>query len=252
MTECRLLFVSSEKSFLVNSLISGIESEGIECICIQPEVNLIDNIKHEVDMILLYAEDTVDDMTDVIVYIKDLCSDDIKTLYLAGSAFAIKTIEDIIPAELIKKEYARPFDVKQMIQDIMLEARVIEERRGQKTVLVVDDDVTFLRFIKKLLMDTYNVIIVKSGIQAIKYLTVNKPDLILMDYDMPVTTGSKVLEMIRTESDLDNIPVFFLTGKADRETVLEVMELKPQGYLLKSMPREEILAAIDNYFDMGR
>ena len=71
----------------------------------------------------------------------------------------------------------------------------------------MDDDITYLKMIRKWLMDKYQVTVVKSGIQAIKYITGHRPDLILMDYDMPVTTGSKVLEMIRSEPDSADIPV---------------------------------------------
>ena len=73
-----------------------------------------------------------------------------------------------------------------------------------------------------------------------------------MDYDMPITTGSKVMEMIRSEPETENIPVIFLTGKADRDTVLDVMVLNPQGYLLKNLSQTEIMAAIDNFFENER
>ena len=88
--------------------------------------------------------------------------------------------------------------------------------------------------------------------QAIKHLGSHTPDLILMDYDMPITTGSKVMEMIRSEPETENIPVIFLTGKADRDTVLDVMVLNPQGYLLKNLSQTEIMAAIDNFFENER
>ena len=50
-------------------------------------------------------------------------------------------------------------------------------------LLVVDDDITFLKMVKKWLMDKYQVTIVKSGMQAIKYIKGHRPDLILLDYD---------------------------------------------------------------------
>ena len=49
------------------------------------------------------------------------------------------------------------------------------------------------------------------------YIADNKPDLILLDYEMPVTSGPQVLEMIRSETKTDTIPVIFLTGKGDRK-----------------------------------
>ena len=77
----------------------------------------------------------------------------------------------------------------------------------------------------------------------------NRPDLILLDYEMPVCDGKQVLEMIRAESEFSNVPVFFLTGKNDRESVLSVSALKPEGYLLKSMPPAQIVQTIDDFFE---
>ena len=81
------------------------------------------------------------------------------------------------------------------------------------------------------------------------YLAENKPDLILLDYEMPVTSGPQVLEMIRNETNVDSIPVIFLTGKGDRESVMKVLELKPDGYLLKSTEKAALLKSIADFFE---
>jgi len=81
------------------------------------------------------------------------------------------------------------------------------------------------------------------------YIADNTPDLILLDYEMPVISGPQVLEMIRSETKVDDIPVIFLTGKGDRESVVKVLALKPDGYLLKSMERPKLIAAIDDFFE---
>ncbi len=65
---------------------------------------------------------------------------------------------------------------------------------------------------------------------------------------MPVCDGRQVLEMIRSEKELADIPVMFLTGRVDKESVSKVISLKPAGYLLKSLPPEKIRKEIDDYF----
>ena len=54
--------------------------------------------------------------------------------------------------------------------------------------------------------------------------------------------------MIREDTEFQNIPIIFLTGKNDAQTVMEVMSLKPDGYLLKSMDAQKLHAAIDDFF----
>ena len=90
---------------------------------------------------------------------------------------------------------------------------------------------------------------VKSGLDAIRSISLNRPDLILLDYEMPICDGKQVLEMIRLEEDYKDIPVIFLTGRVDKETRDKVMELKPAGYISKSMQPEEIKQNIDEYFE---
>ena len=75
-----------------------------------------------------------------------------------------------------------------------------------------------------------------------------KVDLILLDYEMPIVSGKTIFEMIRSEADFASIPVIFLTGQNDKQTIMEVLELKPDGYLLKSMEPAEIIKAVDDFF----
>ena len=117
---------------------------------------------------------------------------------------------------------------------------------------MVDDSGAMLRNVKGWLEDRYQVILANSGAMAIKYLAINRPDLVLLDYEMPVVDGKQVLEMIRSESEFADIPVVFLTSKNDKESVAKVVSLKPEGYLLKTMKPAEIIAYIDDFFEKRR
>jgi CheY-like chemotaxis protein len=106
-----------------------------------------------------------------------------------------------------------------------------------------------LRNLKEWLEDKYQVILANSGAMAIKYLATNRPDLVLLDYEMPVVDGRQVLEMIRTETEFCDVPVIFLTSKNDKESIMKVMALKPEGYLLKSLKPEQIIQEINTFFE---
>ncbi len=122
------------------------------------------------------------------------------------------------------------------------------EKPVRQKILVVDDSDFMRARIVKLLSEHYEVSEVASSVAAIQSITMNKPDLIVLDYEMPVCDGRQTLEMIRNEKNTADIPVVFLTGKGDRESVQKVMALKPEGYLLKSMPDAEVKKYIDNLF----
>lgn len=119
-----------------------------------------------------------------------------------------------------------------------------EETNGKKRILVVDDNGTALRTMKAMLEDTYEVAIAISGAQAMTSIGKKRPDLILLDYEMPVCDGRMTLEMIRADEDLTNIPVVFLTAINDRANIEAVLQLKPAGYFLKPPVKERLLAEL--------
>lgn len=88
-----------------------------------------------------------------------------------------------------------------------------------------------------------------SGLSAIRSITLSRPDLVLLDYEMPVCSGDQILEMIRSEKEFANIPIIFLTSRVDRESVKKVIQHKPQGYLSKSLSPELIKKEVDRFFN---
>ncbi len=122
------------------------------------------------------------------------------------------------------------------------------EAEAKKKILVVDDSATMLHAMKQILDADYEITLAKSGIAAIRCITLDIPDLVMLDYEMPVCDGKQVLGMIRSEEEFKHIPVIFLTGRRDMESVKQVMSLKPDAYLLKDQKLEEIKKCIDEFF----
>lgn len=116
---------------------------------------------------------------------------------------------------------------------------------GRKKILVVDDNATTLRSIKGMLEEKYQITLANSGMKAMTSIGKNRPDAILLDYEMPVCDGRQTLEMIRADEELMDIPVIFLTGVNDREHIEAVLKLRPAGYLLKPAVPDKLIAAIE-------
>ena len=81
------------------------------------------------------------------------------------------------------------------------------ETRPKRKVLVVDDSVTVRQGIRKLLDEDYDVTPAQSGTAALRCMILDKPDLVLLDYEMPVCDGQQVLEMMRSEEVFADIPI---------------------------------------------
>lgn len=193
----------------------------------------------------MYMESEVKVKSQELVYLRDKMVEENIPLFYMGED--VPALQDIIPSHILQEVFERPIDVK-------VAAKTMDEfikkhgRHTKKKILVVDDSGAMLRNVKGWLEDKYQVILANSGAMAIKYLATNRPDLVLLDYEMPVVDGSQVLEMIRTETDFCDVPVIFLTSKNDKESIMKVMELKPEGYLLKSMEPKLIMQEIDDFF----
>ena len=146
----------------------------------------------------------------------------------------------------------RPFDWVDRPVNMGSFCQLVEKTAGhqvnpltQKRILIIDDDPSYAKMVREWIKDIYRVDIVTAGMQAISFLLKlndnEKVDMILLDYEMPVVDGPQVLQMLRQEPATAGIPVIFLTGVGTKEAVGRVMELKPDGYILKTTTRNDLV-----------
>lgn len=118
-----------------------------------------------------------------------------------------------------------------------------------KRVLLIDDSMIQRRIMKVLLKDKYELLMASSGLEGIKIAQKEKPDLILLDYDMPDMSGKETFEWLQDMDVTKDIPVLFLTGVRDKADVEEVLKLRPQGYLLKPVEQNRLFEALQTILD---
>ena len=136
------------------------------------------------------------------------------------------------------------FDLSQILEEVeKLNSKDGENRR--RHILVVDDDVRVLRLLKVHLQD-YDVATAINGKLALKFLENKTTDLILLDYEMPEMNGKEVLQKLQAEKEYADIPVVFLTSMDNREMVMELLALKPAGYILKPTDSQMLLERVEN------
>ncbi|MCR4843098.1 MAG: response regulator [Eubacterium sp.] len=129
----------------------------------------------------------------------------------------------------------------------------IMRRVGDPRILVVDDMVTGLMALKTALNDKFKIIMAKSGMQALAYITKEGlPDLIILDIDMPGMNGFETLEEIQNRFDSD-VPVIFLTALNNKDMVKRCKDMGASDYILKPVNpiyvRERVKSALDKYED---
>ncbi len=248
----KVLLINRGMAFLTNALVSSLKNVGVSAVQVGYEPEQVARFEQGADAFLFFAGESEYFPAKLLLHLKDLCADGTKYLCILGYDKDITEIEEVVPQESIACVFRRPADVKTITEELGALFRKEKQNDKETSILLVDDDVTFLRIMQSWLDEKYSVTSVKSGMQAITFIATHTPDLILLDYNMPVTSGPQVLEMIRSEPASAGIPVVFLTGKNDRESVMNAMALKADGYLLKTLGKESILTAVDGYLAKAR
>lgn len=113
-------------------------------------------------------------------------------------------------------------------------------------VMVIDDDIAILSMMKTMLDKDYKVMPAPSGDKALRLIGKKKPDVILLDYEMPEMNGVQTLGKLREDSGYADIPVIFMTGAKDPAVIESIVSLGVSGYLIKPAKAEEIKKAVSD------
>ena len=240
--------IASAESFIIRGLEMKLSSIDIDAEFCGSEIYKLQQQEDAADLFIAYLDDNITSDTDLLVYLKSVCMQKEKAVALIGSKEEYDIVMKYLSKEMVWQWFERPLDMEKFLAEIKKFMSSFQFDSLKKKLLIVDDDLDYMHMIREWLKDTYKVSMVNSGLQAITWLAKNKVDLILLDYEMPVTSGPQVLEMLRSESDTKDIPVMFLTGKSDRNSIMKVLDLKPTGYLLKSIKRDELHQKLGDYF----
>lgn len=113
-------------------------------------------------------------------------------------------------------------------------------------VLVVDDFSMALKTMKVQLEGEYQVTLAVSGKQALAFLEKHRPDLIFMDVEMPDMDGIETVRRIKENPLWREIPIIFLTGNKEKETISSCMNLGAVDYMIKPMSVPKMQEKIRN------
>ena len=249
MESRKIMLIGEKESFLIRVLMKKITEAGFEPFFAVPKVNAIAAGLEKADLVTYYLDNAEKVKPDIMHYLGDRLSETGKRMILIGEKNDAEETMRYIAGDLILATFIRPLEADKYIKAVTEEITAVNSGINRKSILIIDDDPTFLGMIRGWLKNDYKVAMATSGAQGIQWLGANKADLILLDYEMPVVSGPQVLEMLRSETAFANIPVFFLTGKSDKESVMKVLSLKPQNYLLKSIGREQLLEQLAEFFN---
>lgn len=109
-------------------------------------------------------------------------------------------------------------------------------------ILTVDDSKT-IRMIVKKAFSSYNCDLyeAENGVEGLALAAKEVPDLIILDITMPVMTGIEMLEKLKAEKELKEIPVIMLTAESGKENVMKIVKMGVKDYIVKPFKGEQLV-----------
>lgn len=118
-------------------------------------------------------------------------------------------------------------------------------------ILTVDDSKT-IRMIVARAFKTFacEILEASDGVEGLAIVSREKPDIILLDYTMPVMDGFEMLNKLKADPESKSIPVVMLTAEAGRENVLKIARLGVRDYLVKPFKEDLVVERVGRIIDL--
>jgi chemosensory pili system protein ChpA (sensor histidine kinase/response regulator) len=122
----------------------------------------------------------------------------------------------------------------------------VAEKIEERTIMVVDDSITIRKVTARMLeRNGIHVLLAKDGIDATNQLIDIKPDLMLLDIEMPRMDGFELATYIRNDDRLKDLPIIMITSRTGEKHKEKAMEIGVNQYLGKPYQEEELLENIN-------
>ena len=126
------------------------------------------------------------------------------------------------------------------------------ENNKKKCILIVDDTPTNIQVLVPILnkFGDYDILVANNGRQALEVMRKTKPELVLLDVMMPELNGYETCEIMKSDDDLKDVPVIFLTAKSDIEDLVEAFNVGGSDYITKPFNATELMSRVKTHLKL--
>ena len=153
-------------------------------------------------------------------------------LILDGQAIARRALSTDRPNEIHSQQIVKP-------------TQAPDGRSARRLIMVVDDSVTVRKVTSRLLeRQGFDVVTANDGIDAMEKLATIKPDLMLLDIEMPRMDGFEVATFVRHESQQKQLPIIMITSRTGEKHREHALSLEVNAYMGKPFQEDELMTTI--------
>lgn len=158
-------------------------------------------------------------------------------LILMGVKKKSNVIKPKTPSEILKSVHGTSFNTP------------VKPAKNKK-IIIYEDCATWAAVMKKRLEDEgYNVLIFENAIESVEQVKENKPDLVIMDINIPGISGIQATKMIKSKPYNKELPILILTIENSPQSKMNAMSVGARTFLTKNQPLEDLICAINAYME---
>jgi len=123
---------------------------------------------------------------------------------------------------------------------------------SDKTILIVDDSKLNIQVLSDILKEkSYRIASARSGMMALEFVNMNKPDLMLLDIMMPEIDGFEVCRRLKADPESANIPIIFISGLDKSKDIVKGFKAGAVDYIIKPFQKEVVLARVSTHLKLS-
>lgn len=228
-------FLNVMKVYLEDIADVTLASSGRQAVQLAQEISI--------DVILLDFEMPIMDGIKTLTHLRNLkASINVPVIMLTGRNDRYAVMNSLVMG--IDGYLLKPISKDTLIETVMEAYHKKTEKSNTKIILAIDDDMSYLKHLNSFLKDTYHVVMINSARLALDYLSNHVPDIILLDYKIPLFNGVTLMRLIQQNSLCQNVPFIILSGALNVEVLKEFYPYKPAAVLAKPVEKEVLLEHI--------
>ncbi|MEK6691703.1 MAG: response regulator [Nitrospirota bacterium] len=238
-----------KKAFIVTDYVEGelikdmIKEEYITLMSKNKDMAIIDEIREEKPDIIIYDYSIKEiDSEDFLIILKG----DEKTQKIPIVLLYSEGTNRSKDREYIASYIKRPIDKENLKRAIHNASNIPAEKKGEKRILIVDDDIIYREEIRKVMENIgYEVDEAKTGLDAINIINKKLPDLIVLDVILPDIDGFKILNRLKEDISTKHVPVILLSSIEKAEEKAKGIILGAADFITKPFSAIEFSARIE-------
>lgn len=148
----------------------------------------------------------------------------------------------------VNRVIEKPFTRDSLSNGIYEELKAVRDEYIKKHILIVDEDLTNLKKMKEILMDSYDVTIMNCTESGLKFIREYHPNLVIADATTAEKSGILASGDLEKKKENIGLSLLFMTSEPSGESILKCAKYKPDGLLVKPIDMDNLLGCIERLF----